>query len=177
MIENVKIDYLGWSGFQIKKNSGPNLFIDPPKGTEFPDDEIIILITHGHPEHLGGTIDHLSKSTSNHKTIIIATKPLCYYFKRRCIKSNVEFIYARTLETISPNPNYQITPFMWKHMPLLPPGIKNSIRHVWQLIKGYKHAFKILKMTLKGPNQIGDMLGYIVKLKDKNIIKIGRAHV
>jgi len=173
MNESVKIDYLGWSGFSIEQKSGPKIFIDPPKGTSFEGEKIIILITHAHPEHLGGTLDHIRSTGCEKPTIIIASATVCAFFKKQCLNKHVEFITAQPLETLTAVKDCQITPFEWTHMPLLPPGFNAAIRHIWQIIKGYKHTLNILKMSLKGPIGAGTMLGYTLKLADQNIIIYG----
>lgn len=167
------IDYLGWSGFHIYNNDDPHIFIDPPKGTNFPSGELIILLTHGHPEHLGGTYDLAQTELADQKVTIIASRTVCRFFKQPHLNNTIKFIEVHPLETHILSPSIKIISFRWSHMPLLPPGIKAASEHIWHLLKGGIHALNILKMSLKGPSGAGTMLGYIIKINDQNIIVYG----
>lgn len=168
-----KIDYLGWSGFHIYNDEEPHIYIDPPKGTRFPSGELIILLTHGHPEHLGGTYDLVKTEPINQKITIIASGTVCKFLKKSLLNNNIGFIKVRPLETHRLSKSTEIISFRWSHMPLLPPGIKAASQHIWHLLKGGIHALNIMKMSLKGPNGAGTMLGYIIKINDQNIIVYG----
>ncbi len=174
MEDGLKIDYLGWSGFHIHNHKDINVFIDPPRKTSFMNGENIIFISHGHPEHLGGTLDYVKDKSSQQPTTIIASKNVCSYLKHHCQRDYVNFINVRSLERRILTPTISFEAFKWSHMPLLPPGIGAALGHLWQLIKGYRTAWRIIKMSLGGPFGAGEMLGYVLKFKnDQNIIIYG----
>lgn len=168
-----QIEYLGWSGFRITLYDGAEIYVDPPKGTKFPDQDLLILITHGHPEHLGGTLDHVRDMASDQQTTIVASKTVCRYLDKECRSAKVNFNPTEPLEVSMLSGGVRITSFEWHHMPLLPPGFIAPIRHTWHILKGFKHTWNILKMSLKGPKGAGVMLGYALNINGESIIIYG----
>lgn len=170
-----RIKYLGWSGFYIHNKNDVHIYIDPPKGTIFPPDvKIIIFITHGHPEHLGGTLDYLKKLTIDDRAKIIASKTIITYFRNVCKCLKPEFLEVEPGQKFLLGPNFSFDVFEWQHMPLLPPGFGIAVGHILKILKNFPEAWRIIKMSLKGPLGPGRMLGYTLRLQDnKNIIIYG----
>ncbi|NOZ42177.1 MAG: hypothetical protein GXP02_03290, partial [Alphaproteobacteria bacterium] len=173
-----QIAYLGWSGFHLQRPAGPHIFIDPPKATIFPGNSaVIVFITHGHPEHLGGVMDLVAGdletgNNSGHGVTIIASKTVCNYLEDRYRPDNVNFI------AVSPGQQQALTAgigfevFQWRHMPLLPPGLWPAVRHILSMIRKFRAAARIIKMSLNGPKGPGRMLGYRVQLSSDVTIVI-----
>ncbi len=168
------ISYLGWSGFDIfRSDQGPHIFIDPPKGTVFPvEAALIIFITHGHPEHLGGTLDLLAKGGGGQDITLIGSKTVCQYLTGHCRADRVSF------REIDPGQKYSLDKetgfevFPWQHMPLLPPGIRPAIRHILAILKNFPLAWRIIRMSLGGPRGPGPMLGYLLHLPGDSRIMV-----
>lgn len=70
METNVKAWWLGHSAFRLESQNGTVIYIDPflsqnpstPDEFKNPDDVDIILLTHGHEDHVGDTIDIADKT-------------------------------------------------------------------------------------------------------------------
>ena len=175
---NWNMDYLGWSGFHIYRPHYPenqHFFIDPPKGTSFPEEATItIFITHGHPEHLGGTLDYIKEVPTNQDANIIASTTVCQYLSGECMRSRVNFINVKPGQKYILVPDISFETFQWKHMPLLPPGLRAAAHHVFQILRRFRVAWRIIRMSLHGPKGPGEMLGYLLRLPENtNIIIYG----
>lgn len=175
-----EIDYLGWSGFHIhhprqKRNGPSHIYIDPPKGTKFStEEEGIIFITHGHPEHLVGAMEYLTDITVKSSTVIVASQQVCQYLEQINQRTNVAFIIAHPGQRLKMAAEISVQVFEWHHMPLLPPGIGAALRHIFQILRKIDTAWRIIRMSLKGPRGAGKMLGYLLRLPgDKDIIVYG----
>jgi len=170
-----QIIYLGWSGFHFHRHDEPHIFIDPPKGTCFPQDaEITIFITHGHPEHLGGSLSHVRAASEAKRTTIVASETVCRYLRQQCRRGMIEFIPVTSGQKLDLPHDISFEVFAWQHMPLLPPGLGAAVRHITHIIRRFPAAWRIIRMSLKGPSGAGDMLGYLLRLSgNKNIIIYG----
>ncbi len=170
-----QMTYLGWSGFQFNISENCHIFIDPPKGTVFSEKaDIIIFITHGHPEHLGGTYDHVRTAGQGRDTTIIASRVVSGYLAKKCCRDGVNFITVKAGQKSTLPPDIAFEVFSWRHMPLLPPGFGAAVRHMVHILRGLPLAWRIIRMSLAGPRGAGDMLGYLLRLPgDRNIIIYG----
>lgn len=165
---NWEILYLGWSGFHIFRHEGPHFFIDPPKATVFPDTATtIIFITHGHPEHLGGTLDLLAEYDVGRAVTIIASKVVCRFLAGRGRSASVNFIEVGPGQKRSLAPDMGFEVFQWRHMPLLPPGFAAASRHIVNIVRKFRGAWQIIRMSLQGPRGPGQMLGYLLRLPEE----------
>jgi len=170
-----KIDYLGWSGFHIHHAGADHIFVDPPKGTAFPRDaEVTIFITHGHPEHLGGILDLIRKGTAGPGVRVMASPTVCRYLARQNLRTDVTFHAVKPGAQKILDPAIGIEVFEWRHMPLLPPGAGAAVRHVLHILRRWPDAWRVIKMSLRGPRGAGKMLGYLLRLKgDRDFIIYG----
>lgn len=70
MKTNIKAWWLGHSAFKLESQNGTKIYIDPflsqnpatPDAFKNPDDADIILLTHGHEDHVGDTLDIAKKT-------------------------------------------------------------------------------------------------------------------
>jgi len=78
MYTSVKATWLGHSAFKLKSPSGTVIYIDPflngnpatPEHAKTPDDADYILLTHGHEDHVGDTLDIAERCGCNVVSIV-----------------------------------------------------------------------------------------------------------
>ena len=167
------LGYLGWSGFRIVFPDGTELYIDPPKGTALPlDHETNILITHGHPEHIAGTVEHLCNPGRNARVLVAASAAVCRYFSKRSTQNADHFQPCKPQQHINIS-GLDIDIFKWRHMPLLPPGFKPVLNHIKCLISHPDLALSIIAAGLRGPLPF-PMLGFrIMPLEGPRVLVYG----
>jgi hypothetical protein len=153
------LHYLGWSGFRIDWPGGQTVFIDPPDRAALPRDrEIRIALTHGHPEHVAGTLAHLADPQRVGAVHVVASPRVCAHLRRASPHAGDRF------DALEPGgecalPGLVVQAFGWHHMPLLPPEPALAARHVARLARHPGITFGIVKDGLVGPPP-GVMLGY-----------------
>jgi len=153
------ITYLGWSGFRIDRDHGAPIYLDPPMGTEIPAGQrVMILLSHGHPEHIGGARAYLQKAGAKAAAMIIASSSICRHLESEAT-GDVRFRPVRPGDRLQPDARLNVAVFRWTHLPLLPPGLGASVRHVRQLLSRPGLALRIAKAGLLGP-RAGPMLGF-----------------
>ena len=147
---DLQLNYLGWSGFRIVCPGGTELYVDPPPDYTLPlERETLVLITHGHPEHIATTLEHLRKSAR--KACHVAAAPgLCRYMRRRSDNAADQFTACEPQQRVNIS-GIDINIFQWQHMPLLPPGITPALHHVKRLISRPALALRIIIAGLHGP--------------------------
>ena len=75
-------------------------------------------------------------------------------------------------QDLAPGSSFEV--FQWKHMPLLPPGLGAAARHIFHILRHFRAAWRIIRMSLNGPRGPGEMLGYLLRLPEgTNIIIYG----
>ncbi len=112
---DLTLTYLGWSGFRIVFPDGPELYIDPPEGAALPlDQETSILVTHGHPEHVAGTLAHICNPARNARMQVMASAAVCRYLRKRS-QDGDQFQPCRPQQRISIS-GLDIDVFKWRHM-------------------------------------------------------------
>lgn len=161
----VRGSYLGWSGFRIDWSGGPPIFLDPPDVKSLrPDEQAWLFISHGHPEHVAGTIAHLSDPVRTAPVTVVASTPVCRHFQRRYGREQDQFVPCQAGQTVNLQ-NLQIDVFPWHHMRLLPPGLGPTLQHLKSVAGRPKLAWQIIRQSLEGP-PAGAMLGYRLAPKD-----------
>lgn len=169
----MRLTYLGWSGFRIDRLDGSLLLIDPPAGVSIPTDRPqIILITHGHPEHLGGTRAILTGCGSAAITVC-ASPEICKYLSRKTRGCNVTFKAARADECLTLADGLEVGIFRWKHLPLLPPGgVGPALAHLLALASRPLLAARIISAGIFGPRP-DPMLGFRIAGDGETVLAYG----
>lgn len=146
-----RLVWLGWSGFRIDGPGGAALYIDPPAGTTFaPDRAAYILITHGHPEHVEGTLAHLRDPARRQPVEVAAGAGVCRHLRRHARHP------ADRLRVCAPQEHFGLAGFgvdvfAWHHMPLLPPGLGPKLAHLRALASRPVRALRIVLDGIRGP--------------------------
>lgn len=154
--------YLGWSGFRLQFHPNSPIYIDPPKGTVFPvTGDVVVLLTHGHPEHLGGTISLLKSDCSCEVTIVASTR-LCVYLSSVNKLQRITFRGVSAGLDVRLSNGISLSIFSWDHIPLMPPGLPATFQHAWRLLRHAQEAWRIIRMMLKGPKVAGPMIGFVI---------------
>lgn len=104
MISNVKAWWLGHSAFKLETPGGTIIYIDPflssnpktPKEFKTVDKADYILLTHGHEDHVGDTIDIAKKTGCK----VVAQVELSHLLKKHGLNENqaVEFNKGGTID-------------------------------------------------------------------------------
>jgi len=146
-----RLAWLGWSGFRISAPGGAVLHVDPPAGTVFaPEGAAHILVTHGHPEHVEGTLAHLRDPARTQPVEVAAGAGVCRHLRRHARHP------ADRLRVCVPQDHFQLAGFgvdvfAWHHMPLLPPGLGPKLAHLRSLASRPGRALRIVLDGLRGP--------------------------
>ena len=173
MADGLKITYLDWSGFRIERSGKSLIFLDPPAKAALPDDQpLLIFLSHGHPEHLGGTRNYLLRAGAKAQATIIASAAVCRYLSRFVKGGNVVFKPVRPGDQVRLSDDASVDVFRWRHLPLLPPGLMPSVRHVAHLLSNLKLAAKIAWAGLLGP-RAEPMLGFHLSLGGWEVLAYG----
>lgn len=160
----IELTYLGWSGFRLTWSGGSQLLLDPPNaGALLPDRECWIFLSHGHPEHVAGTIEHLGSDMRTAPTTVVASAVVCRHLERRFGRAGDRFLSCHANQTIS-LPNLSVDAFGWRHMQLIPPGVRPAMQHLRRVASNPRLAWQIVRKTLRGP-RAGPMLGYRLRFE------------
>ncbi len=85
-VDSLAITWLGHAAFSITTPGGKTLLIDPfltgnpacPDDGKSPDDVDVILVTHGHADHLGDTVDIAARTEPE---AVVATADMSYWLE------------------------------------------------------------------------------------------------
>ena len=149
------------------------MLIDPPAGVLLPADRpLFILITHGHPEHLGG-VRALLAGASPATITICASPAINRSLSRRTGRRSVTFVDAHAGERVTLADGVEVEIFLWKHLPLLPPGgVVSAIAHLLALASRPLLAARIVRAGIAGPRP-DPMLGFRIIIGEKRILAYG----
>ncbi|RIK94047.1 MAG: hypothetical protein DCC73_05605 [Proteobacteria bacterium] len=173
MSGEMKITYLDWSGFRIDRQDRAAIFLDPPAKAALPGDRpLLIFLSHGHPEHLAGTRNYLSQMGSKAVATIIASGSVCRHLAGHTQASGVTFKPVRPGDQVRFSDDVSVNVFRWKHLPLLPPGVMPSVRHIAHLLSNLSLAAKIAWAGAQGP-RAEPMLGFHLHLGGWEVLAYG----
>ncbi len=156
---DLNMTYLGWSGFRFSWSRGPQILVDPPDIVGIDRErEAWLLLSHGHSEHVAGTLNYLSDTSRVAPVTVLASPPVCRYLKCRYGRKDDRFISCLPgdVKTLS---DLRIDVFGWRHMPLLPSGLRPSICYLFRLILHLDFTLKVIRNGLK-LIKVGPMLGF-----------------
>jgi len=149
----MKIEYHNWSGITLIHDNtlvGFDLF---GKGVSWDiltqAQTIMICLTHGHPEHAGSLRAFLEAPEARAhlgNIHLISSAPVIRHINRHGIlpTENVHPLGDGEHVTLD---SMTISTFRWVHMPLLPPGLGEQIKYIFQLLI---HPFDFIRIGLLG---------------------------
>jgi len=149
----MEIRYFGWSGVTIRHGDvvvGVDLFGDAVTWDALGGATTIILfLTHGHPEHCGSLRRFLSQPGARpdlSTTHLISSAAVLDHVARGTAlpAANAHPLEAGVGVAID---GTRVTAFAWKHMPLLPPGIRPKIAYAAHLLS---HPIELMRIGLSG---------------------------
>ncbi len=156
---DLHMTYLGWSGFRFSWSGGPQILVDPPDVAGIDRErEAWLLLSHGHSEHVAGALNYLTDTSRVAPVTVLASPPVCRYLKCRYGRKDDRFIACLPgdVKTLS---DLRIDVFNWRHMPLLPSGLRPALRYLFHLVRHLDFTLKILRGGLK-LIKVGPMLGF-----------------
>ncbi len=172
MPNGLAITYLGWSGFRIDLATGP-VFVDPPAQADIaPGEQPLVLLSHGHPEHLSGIRGHIQRNGPQADAIVLASQAVCDHLIKSSPSSAMTFMPVRPGDCFGLAADLSIRVFEWTHLPLLPGGFARNIRHAAQLASRPGLAMKIALAGLSGPTA-GPMIGFRINFGRRQVIAYG----
>ncbi len=164
-MEAFELSYQGWSGCVVRTPAlsfATPLVFDPAPDLEIEPIETMLLVTHGHFEHVQGALAHLRRAPRAPVTVIASTT-LCRWLERRSKHPGDRFVAVSAGSRLEAG-GWNVRVFEWEHMPLLPPGAGPAARYLFKLMK---HPRGLAKMALGGATgpRFKPMLGYCVQAK------------
>ena len=147
----MQIKYFGWSGIALLHDDtliGFDLFGDKVTWEAFKGDQTMILcLTHGHPEHAGSLRAFLEapEARAHLPNIHLISSPdVVKHINRRGLLSadNVHPVHDGESVMVE---GVKVTSFTWVHMPLLPPGLRDKMDYLMQLVL---HPFDLMRIGL-----------------------------
>ena len=151
--------YLGWSGFDLRFPGVPPVLIDPPDAAGVPmDQNICLIVTHGHPEHIAGAAAYLKSRARTGAAHLFASPGICRALKRRCHNAQDVFYPCRPGQTLKLG-KLTLDVFECRHMPLLPPEKGEGLKHLRRIASNPRLAAGILADIARFPFA-GPTLGF-----------------
>jgi L-ascorbate metabolism protein UlaG (beta-lactamase superfamily) len=131
-VDDTVLTYHGWSGFTLKYPDAPPLVIDAQSDAGIPlHEDVCLVVTHGHPEHITGTAAYLRNKARTGAASVFASPGPCRYLARRGVPRD-------RIHPCLPGASHRvgditIDVFRCRHMPLMPPekgGTRARLRHI-----------------------------------------------
>lgn len=158
----MELCYQGWSGLVVRAAAGRTggaLAFDPCPTEPLGAERVALLLTHGHPEHVQGSLAHLRREERAPVTVV-ASPHVCRWLRRAAREAD-RFVPVTAGDRVEVE-GWAVRVFEWEHMPLLPPGALHAVRHILALVSHPRGLAKIAFGGMTGPRH-GPMLGYTVR--------------
>jgi hypothetical protein len=93
----------------------------------------ILCVTHGHPEHCGSLRRFLSAGDARlDRTHVVSSRPVIDHVTRGL--NHAANAHPLTCDASVAIDGVRVTAFAWKHMPLLPPGMRAKMSYVTHVL-------------------------------------------
>lgn len=136
----MQIHYFGWSGIAVQHCNtlvGFDLFGDAVTWDSLKSNQpMLFCLTHGHPEHAGSLRKFLEAPNARPylpNIHLISSQDVIQHINRHNILAPENVHPVKDGEDITIN-SIKVTVFNWAHMPLLPPGFREKLEYIFQLI-------------------------------------------
>lgn len=165
----MKIQYHNWSGITLKHDNmliGFDLFGDSVTWDVLKEAQNIVLcLTHGHPEH-AGSLRAFLETPEAHLYLanihLISSPDVIQHINRHSILATENVHPVKDGESIT-IAGVKVTAFTWVHMPLLPPGLREKLVYIFQLLMHPLDLIRIgtlgLRLPMNAP-QLGFHIAY-----------------
>ncbi len=165
MNRSCTLTYLGWSGFLLRFSRSRPVLFDPPQEAAIPrDEDVCLLVTHGHPEHIAGTAAYLRSKTRKGSAEVFASPRICRALKRRSRNEHDVFHPCRPEQTHG-MAGITVNVFQCHHMSLLPPEKGEGFRRLRQVAGNPRLVASIVGDVGRFP-LAGPLLGFRVASAD-----------
>ncbi|GIK29957.1 MAG: hypothetical protein BroJett007_30950 [Chloroflexota bacterium] len=165
----MQIQYFGWSAITLQHNGvlvGFDLYGDDVHWSSLDGDmPKLFCLTHGHPEHAGSLQAFLESPEARPHlphVHLLSSAEVIRHINRNGILSpeNLHPLDEGDSVTIA---GVKVSTFRWVHMPLLPPGLREKMEYIFQLLTHPIDLFRIgtlgLSLPMNAP-QLGFHLTY-----------------
>ncbi len=164
----MEIQYFGWSGITLRHGEtvvGFDLFGEAVTWDALPDAaEIILCVTHGHPEHCGSLRRFLSTGGARlDRTHIVSSQPVIDHVTHGL--NHAANAHPLTSGAPVAIDGVLVSSFEWKHMPLLPPGMRAKTSYVTHVLSRPIEFARVASSGLRLPMS-APMLGFHVVFAD-----------
>lgn len=162
----MEIEYHGWSGVSLDFDAAAVGF-DLGAGTASalePEDESILCVTHGHPDHCG-LLQERAEAGEVFSGTVISSPAVVDHFASRGVVDPERAVAADRFDTFRLR-GVRISTFLWEHMPLLPPGIVDKGTYLGHILSRPLSAVDVVTSGLGLP-LFGPTLGFYVEPPDE----------
>lgn len=167
----MQIRYYGWSGVTLLHANtlvGFDLFGDTVTWKTLDQaDTRLFCVTHGHPEHCGSLRSLLAAPEGRNylaSTHLVSSAPVVDYLTRGRTLPPDNGCRLADGESVAIG-GVRVKTFSWKHMPLLPPGLRPKLEYATHLLSRPVDFVRIGLSGLTLPSQ-APMLGFHLKFDD-----------
>jgi hypothetical protein len=168
----MEIQYFGWSGITISHGDtvvGFDLFGEAVTWDLLPNAATTILcVTHGHPEHCGSLRRFLSAGDARlDRTHVVSSQPVIDHVTRGL--NHAANTHPLSRDASVAIDGVRVTAFTWKHMPLLPPGMRAKMSYVTHVLSRPIEFARVASSGLRLPMN-APMLGFHVAFADGSTV-------